>query len=394
MKKKKILLVWWYDRLDLIEPFLSMQDEVEFTVLFYRFPEQEDKAIADSLPFRRIFWLDYLSPYSLLKEISPEKVLFFGTDSTVTISLIAAANVMKIDTCYVSHGLRSELNEVIANIETVQTIDRYKEDNIYYTSKKWHTLLFLFFVLSLRNLKTFSLVVQVLIAEFKIKNPFKKLLFIKNPLRKVKHYYLFAPENALIMEELDAPNPNQIFYTGPYMMDRLFKEISIESLGIKNYWLIVDQPISNLNVEKRFELYRSIELLAKKQGKKLIIKLHPMNYDINTVDSEDVKWIKHSDNLPELIRDSFGVIGYYSTLFLPIISFKKCILFETGKTKIARKWADLKVVKLLDLNDFNIKDVNFDSFEVTDIDRENYIQQFVVYTDGKCSSRLKDLLVS
>lgn len=394
MEKKKVLLVWWYDRVDLIEPFLSMQDEVEFTVLFYRFPEQEDKKIAEKLPFRRIYWLDYFSPYSILKEVKPEKVLFFGNESTVTISLIAAANIMKIDTCYLSHGLKGELSEIIAGGDTEQTIERYRKDNKYYTSKKWHTVLFLFLVMSFKNLKSISFVIEVLIAEFKIKNSFKKLLFIKNSLRKVKYYYLFAPENALMINELDSPNSNQIYYTGPYMMDPLFKEISNSTFELNKYWLIIDQPISRFKTEDRFELYSSIGKLAKKQEKKLIIKLHPMNYDINTVDTHDISWIKHSENLPQLIKDASGVIGYYSTLFLPIISFKKCILFETGSNKLTKKWNDLKVIKLLNLNELKIEDIDFDSFEVSETDRDNYIKQFVVFTDGNCTSRLKKLLVN
>lgn len=392
--KKKILLVWWYDRLDLIEPFLSMQDEVEFTVLFYRFPEQENKAVADTLPFRRIFWLDYLSPYSLLMDVQPEKVLFFGNESVGTISLIAAANVMKIETCYVSHGLRSSLDEVIVVKDSVQTIDRYREDNKYYTAKKWHTLLFLFLVISFRNLKTIHLVLQVLYAEFKIKNTFKKLLFITNPLRKVKKYYLFAPENSLMMNELDHPHSSQIKYTGPYMMDQLFQEMNTKSDDFKNYWLVIDQPIAQLTSEERFDFYKSIGHQANSKGKKLKVKLHPMEYDRIQENDANIEWVKQSSDLSKLINEASGIIGFYSALFLPIITFKKCILFDTGSTQLVHKWSDMEVVKLLNIKDFDIADINFDNFDVSESNKQKYIHQFVAYTDGNCTKRLKKLITN
>lgn len=394
MNKKKVLLVWWYDRRDLIAPYLEMKEEIEFTVLFYRFQEQEDKSVADSLPFRRIYWLDYLTPYQLLRDVKPEKILFFGNDGALTISLIIAANVQNIETCYVSHGLRSELSEVQENLEAPKTIDRYKKDNKYYTSKKWHTILFLLMTTSLKNLRTFRVVYELLRAEFKYSNNIEKLINIQNPLRKVKSYYLFAPENAIMIHGIDHPDSAQIHYTGPYMMDELFKFLHQSQDGKKQNWLMIDQPIAGFDFEQRAMLYQKIAESATKRNSRLMVKLHPMEYGRNPGENSGIIWLKNVSNLNELIAASEGVLGFYSAMLLPMISFKKCILFDTNATVLTQKWKDMGVVRLLDPKSFEKDEIDFESFEIPEKNRENFIRQFVVYTDGKCTQRLKSLILN
>lgn len=391
--KKKILLVWWYDRQDLIAPYLEMKDELDITVLFYRFPHQETKEVAESLPFRRIYWLDYLSPYHLLKDIQPEKVLFFGIESVLTISLIAAAKIKNIPTAYISHGLRGDLNEVIKLDSQPISIERYQKSNKNYNEKKWHTLVFLFLVFSLKKLSSVKLIFEVLRSEFKYKNTFERLQSIKSKWRKVDQYYLYAPENAILMQELDHPDSKNIFYTGPFIIDSLFKEFKeAAQVNSKDYWLLIDQPIYTFTTEQKIEFYQKLVNVAQANNKNLVVKLHPMDYE-KDLNISNIQWIKTNNNMTQLIMESCGILGFFSTMLLPIICYKKCILFETNSTSLVKKWEDIQVVKRVNLESFQEKDINFDGLIIDEKSRNKFIQQFVVHMDGQCTQRLKSLIL-
>lgn len=392
--KKKILLVWWYDRLDLIKPYLEMTNEFEITVLFYRFPHQENLSVAEKLPFRRIYWLDYVSPYQLLKDTQPEKILFFGVESVLTICLIAAAKIKKIPTVYISHGLRGSLEEVIKNSNEPTSVERYQKTNKDYNEKKWHTLVFLFLTFSFNKISSIKFIIEVFKSEIFYKNTFEKLKFIRSSLRKVDEYYLYAPENALLFNELDEPNRNNIFYTGPYIIDSIFKELlEYKDFPEKDYWLLIDQPVNILEYEQKNNFYNKLANIAQKNNKKLFVKLHPMDFDkISNVQHPNIEWIKEHHQVAQLIMEASGVIGFFSTLLLPIICYKKCILFETNSNNLVKKWADINVIKRLDIQQFEEKDLNFDSLYIDEKFRQNFIDRFIVYTDGKSSERLKFLI--
>lgn len=397
--KKKVLLVWWYDRRDLIAPYLKMRDEIEFTVLFYRFPEQENKEVAESLPFRRIYWMDYLSPYAMIKDVQPEKILFFGHDSTLTIALIAAANVLKVPTAYVSHGLRSDFTHMLESQQKKQIeneIERYSDKNPAYQKKKWHTLLFLLNVISFRNLKTIQMVLGWIYTDFKIKNKLLKLKSFQNPLRKVRSYYLYAQQNASLIKGTDMTLDSQIYYTGPYSMDDIFSKISKSHYvePEQKYWLFIDQPIQIIKREDRLRLFKKISLAAKAQNKQLLVKLHPMEYELESPLLENIRWERTVDNIEELIVNSEGCFGFYSTLMLAIIPFKKTIVFDIDNSYFTNEWAKMKVVKKLNFYNFKEEGLNFDNFEVSKEHMQKFIDKHITYTDGKCTERLKREILS
>lgn len=391
--KKKILLVWWYDRQDLIAPYLEMKDELDITVLFYRFPHQESKEVAESLPFKKIYWLDYISPYQLLNDIQPEKVLFFGIESVLTISLIAAAKIKNIPTAYISHGLRGDLNEVIKIDSQPISIERYQKSNKNYNEKKWHTLVFLFLVFSIKKPSSFKLIFEVLRSEIKYKNTFERLQSIKSKWRKVDQYYLYAPENALLIQEIDHPDPKNIFYTGPFIIDSLFKEFNdVKKIDNKDYLLLIDQPLYTFTVEQKIAFYKKIANIAQANNKRLVVKLHPMDYkkDFNI---SNIQWLKTNENMTQFIMESSGILGFFSTMLLPIICYKKCILFETNSSNLVKKWEEFKVIKRVNLQSFQEKDIHFDSFIINENSRKDFIKQFVVHIDGQCTQRLKTLIL-
>ncbi len=119
-----------------------------------------------------------------------------------------------------------------------------------------------------------------------------------------------------------------------------------------------------------------------------------MEYDRIQENDANIEWVKQSSDLSKLINEASGIIGFYSALFLPIITFKKCILFDTGSTQLVHKWSDMEVVKLLNIKDFDIADINFDNFDVSESNKQKYIHQFVAYTDGNCTKRLKKLITN
>lgn len=398
-EKKKVLLVWWYDRKDLIAPYLEMQNSFEFTVLFYRFKSQENSTIANELPFKRIYWTEYLSPYQLLDEINPEKILFFGTEDMLSTALIVAAKIKSIDTCYVSHGLRGSLSEIISSIENnpKNKIERYSADNPDFNRKKWHSFIFLANAASIRNLRSIYFILQCFYISFRISNAFSRLLYLDYELRKPDFYYFFAKSNAKLFLELDNAPIEKIKYTGPYTMDSVFKEFTKLSSNLfsqkEPYWVLIDQPLSSVIQEEKVKFFKKLSQIASQKGRRVYVKLHPMEYNFDYSSIENIEWIKQTSSLNELIINAEGCLGYHSALLLPIIPIKKCILFNPEKVSLTDQWAEIGAVKLLDFESFSTDELDFESFDVTEEAKKRFIEEYITFQDGKCTERLKQLIL-
>ena len=88
MKKKAIL--FWFEmdkRLELLQPFITMSDDIEFVHVFFRTREERQIQLS---PFEIIYWFDYKTPYEMLKKHKPDFIVG-ATENLLAISLIVAA---------------------------------------------------------------------------------------------------------------------------------------------------------------------------------------------------------------------------------------------------------------------------------------------------------------
>ena len=145
MKKKKAILVWFEmeRRLELLQPFIDMSDDIEFVHLHFR--TREERKVNQS-PFEIIYWFDYASPYQLIKKHNPDFIVG-ATEGLLSISLIAAAKEKNIPFYGMQHGFTTEnflsiiKNEKRGFADTFKKLKTHlKTTTFYFSSLRFRTL--------------------------------------------------------------------------------------------------------------------------------------------------------------------------------------------------------------------------------------------------------------
>src|SRR5688572_18848133 len=113
--RRRVLINWYYSRFDLTEYLLNFAEEIEIVFLFKQFKEEEPDYITQHKNISVVYWGNYKSPYQLLKEVSPDIVVFADLESFNQIALNVAARNTGIKTFVLQHGVRGEfeINEAL-----------------------------------------------------------------------------------------------------------------------------------------------------------------------------------------------------------------------------------------------------------------------------------------
>jgi hypothetical protein len=398
MAKLKVLLHWWYDRADLTKPFLEMQDSFDFTVIFYKYPQQETSDLSN-FPFKRIYWSQYHSPYEILSEIRPDLLLLFGFTGKYSLALLLAARVRSIPSCYLTHGIHGTMEDTLKkNLERLEGSSpiQYSDNNRYFKSARWRSVSFLAAALSLKNVSAFPIVAKYIFHSLK-KGPIEiKLSKIQSPVRLPDYQIFFAPAYIKRFVERDNLDLSTVFYSGPFTMDSQFRAINnaVKEVWTGNNVLFIDQPMIMLPKAHMVDFYLRIARAFDSQGKKLIIKLHPLNYTAEWLPVDKaIDYVRNEEPIAELINKSEACLGFYSTLLLPIICKRKCILFNPGNNSIVKAWQDAGVVKVVDFYSFGTTELNLENFNVTPEAKAHFISEFIHDNSGQCATKLKTLLL-
>src|SRR5687768_8598575 len=91
----RILLVWNYERIDCIQPFLDLEDQFHFFFL-NKFKEEDDQFAGNAKNIKRIYWTDYSGPGAILDEVKPQAIIFMSLIHFTDIILNSIAKKRKI----------------------------------------------------------------------------------------------------------------------------------------------------------------------------------------------------------------------------------------------------------------------------------------------------------
>ena len=390
-KKKKGLLVWFEmdKRIELLQPFINMSDEIEFVHLHFRTREERD---VEQSPFEVIYWFDYKSPYELIKKHTPEFIVG-TTEGILAISLIVAAEEKNIPYYGLQHGFTPEnLLDIIKNEKRAPLASVAKLKTYLQTTR--------FFFSSLR-LKSLGRFFQYSNLFYLFYTNFPEAAINKNKYKWVKprYYVCFSEISAVHYKNLYNLEESQIKYIGILSFDSFFKAISQikPTYDTEKYYLLIDtsfidyhKPISKEQIER---CYHELNEYCRKEGARLYIKLHPRNYEISDFSGNDsIRVIKNLDmaDLARVIVNAAGCFGFYSTLTMPIsfmlptIQIKYDDVYELGL-------AEKKVTPVLDFYTFEASEILF--YPVTD-EKKALEKEFLFATDGKAVERLKQILLS
>jgi hypothetical protein len=398
LAKKKVLLHWWYDRKDLIRPFISMHEEFDFTVIFYKHPEQETSDLSQ-FPFKRIYWLDYDSPKRILNNEQPDLIVLFGFEGYYTIALLLAAKASSIPTCYVSHGLQGSLADLLQkqNLKIEDSTPMaYRKNNPLNKSKRWKSIYFFLGALSLRNLRVWPFAIRYIFESVRKGSLELKLTRMQTPLRLPDYQVFFAPAYTRTYVERDNLSLKNVIYSGPYTMDAQFTDIfkTVGDSGSGNHVLLIDQPMITLSTVQMADFYLRVGKSLQEIGKKLIIKLHPLNYNAEWLPIDaSIEYSRDETSISQLVDKASACMGFYSALLLPVICKRKCILFNPGNNSIVKAWEEIGVAKVVDFYSFKSEDLLLDDFVIHPQAKEKFIQEFIHDTSGRCTENLRNILL-
>ena len=398
--KTKVLLVWWYDRNDLIAPFIKMKDDIEFTCLFYRFKEQEN--LSFEMPFPRIYWTDYSTPQQLLNAIKPDKVVFMGIENFLTFGLNIAAKNKNIPTYYLFHGLNFNSVEERVNLgldslenklENVVDI-RYFEKNIFYTKQKYHSILFFFY--ALLHYKCILNCLPIIKFLIDYKNMSNRLVFLttnKEEFRLPSHYILMSKAASNYFVERDGIDESRMMFIGPYMSDEMYGNYEGISTIPYKYILLIDQNIALFDISEKNEIISKLRLRAAELQLKLLVKVHPADLHADKIfHNDDVILVKSNSNIKEMIYKAEYIVGYDSALLLPAIVKNKVTCIKINeKRKMADLWHKYKVVGLISKESI-FQGESFDFFEPKQEDVDYFVEEYLGFADGNSIQRLKLIL--
>jgi hypothetical protein len=275
--KKKGLLVWFEmdRRLELLQPFIDMSDEIEFTHLFFRTREERTVQLS---PFKIIYWFDYNTPYELIRKHKPDFIIG-ATEVLQTISLIVAAKEKNIPYYGLQHGFSTE-----NFVSIVKKVTRESPFSPAQLKKHFKTSLFYFSSLRLKTLGRIFQYTRLFVLFYK-KFPEEAIIDGQYKWVKPTCYLCFSEISSGHYKYLYKLEDSEIKYIGIPSFDSLFKAFDFAKRDVdgEKYYLLIDtsfidyhKPISD---EQIWRCYDTLNEYCRQQGTKLYIKLHPRNYD-------------------------------------------------------------------------------------------------------------------
>lgn len=388
--KTKGLLVWFEmdKRPELLAPFASMDNEIEFTQLYYR--TKEDRKINIS-PFPMIYWFDYTSPYQIIKKIKPDFIIGV-TEGLMEISLINAAKEYGIPYYGLQHGFTPEnISSLLPEINrpsvfSLETIKKYLKIFRFY-----------FFSLRVKNVNRLFEKINFLFSFYKM-NPLDAISKKKYNWLKPNAYICFSEQSAFHYRHLYGLSPKEIKYIGISGFDDFFKGVKEGSFMPKEekYFVLIDTNFEEyhtpISKEKIWRCYNELKAYCLQKKARLYIKLHPWSYKYEYDDSEAINFIKdiNMNALGKFIASAEACFGFYSTLTIPIAFIKPTIQIKYDDV-VEQGLVNEGITPVLDFFTFFKEDINFSE----PVSNKNILQEkYLFSTDGNSAERIKNILLN
>jgi hypothetical protein len=403
-EKPRILLCWGYHRFGYVKLFNELHEHFEFVYLNYIFKEAELQSFTDD---KKVYWGDYSDINDLLEKVKPNKVLFIGINSPLTILLNSACQQKKIKTIFLQHGI-FETHETYLAIEKMERNNPPNTTTINQptTSNKKFGIQFMWRSFGWNTKYAFVTISLLYIYTKLFNSHFKALNLLKHNSRTANMYLVYTDYCSQILKTRDGVKDSQIIEIGNPEADEIININNNRPSHYSkelNYFLLIDNilaeaegypnsPVSKNDVNL---FYSKLNQFAKKQGKKLYIKLHPFSYSSTYfIKDPNIVYLRDVEDMAKLIIESFAVFGHNSTLLIPAIALKKSCLFRlTEKSLLLDFMEQFNYSPVLDYFTFSIDDIRFnDTISESQIAAFN---KFYLYkVDGKTKKRLKTYLLS
>lgn len=412
--RNRVLFVGDFNRADFQYAATLIKDDADVFFIEY----VNDKAITgdDYKQYgKAIFWKDYRSAFDLLDRVKPTKVVFFFLESYNHIALNVASKLRGITTYHLEHGLRC-----------------YKR---YNALKAHHSK-----VLKVKQRSLSGRVKGFISRAAEFKDRLKTRLFFSNTIKEapnsekefLKEYYAVRSRNSIldtfekIRNEYRMPDKyisfSPLVFRYHQIHEALRGDFPVECIGVPNFdafyflrdreWkdgdvLFIDQPFLEQNrygwtKQNKEQFLRDISGLVGQMGKKLYIKLHPLNRRevFQVIGSEQHVVIMEDSNWFNDLNAISVVLGFHSTLMMPFVAMKGVCCFslnvhpeidEAVLPSMLESKA-IKTVRRLDELKECFENISSEYEEQLQY-KEEFTLQWLYKFDGKSSQRLRNILL-
>jgi hypothetical protein len=400
----RILLIVQPERFDFYS-YLAEAENVEWSLLWYEKPEQM-MLQNEQLPinFKKIYyWNQFSTPDKLLKELQPDRIVFFEIIDLRQIALNVAALARNISTVYLEHGAAGDKDTAI---------ERWKE--VTFTN---HKLPYIFKRLKasfLDVLKSKFFYYSVVKGFKSTRNYFKYLILPFQMLRgapnKVLSYNKFrerVPAKSIVFNKgnfneyslYTGINTKDALFTGVPAFDNYFSATNFT----KDHLVFIDHPykeemLCNWTSEHHAAVAQALFKLAEQKQTHIYIKLHPrsdasvwQNYSYN---NDFVTIIQHGDYL-NLFLEAKLILGFSSSLINGFLCAKKNVVLlgwhpephifgvDFSKSKLCHK--SLNIEELNEKYDYWVSN---NLTEENEIEYQNFLKEFNYPFDGRATERV------
>ncbi|NCT75338.1 MAG: hypothetical protein GXC78_12445 [Chitinophagaceae bacterium] len=396
IEKPRVLLNWDTERKDLLEPFVRLHEHIEFIIIWGDYVQEEKR----NHPFRQISFKSYRTPYALLKDIKPDKVLFFNINSFPQVALNLAAHNLGITTYVMHHGIHhSDFLEIVQRKAVMEGPPRNK------LTSNFQTFRFYFSALKFKNLAQLPAFIRFAWYRKRMERLLaaEKCVF---PARLPDWYINLSPHNAIAIKKVDhIKDDTRFIYIGHPFFDRIlsdFAELQKQSAPVtEKYWLLIDFPNNDnvvafklMGASGKEAFYKQLSAIAKGAGYRLKIKLHPFGYDsVHNYQDDNIDLIREAD-IGRLIFEAAACFSFFSTLLIPVIYAKGfCHIFHIGEDRhLQAELVELGVGIKLDVFNFSESDLVYSSETISEMAQKVFVERYLYYPDGHATERLCKVL--
>ncbi|KAA9327392.1 polysialyltransferase family glycosyltransferase [Adhaeribacter soli] len=422
--KQTLLIVGDYNRND----FLSMFDDLKDSFNFY-FIEFASEAEVTSFKFKEygqnVFWKDFTDAYDLLEQLKPSKVVYFFIESYNHVALNVACKAKGVSTYILEHGFR---NSNIAELIHVGRKEKSVNGKFSFSKMSLNRVSSIF--RKLVNISTFlfyfrtAVKSETRIAEFLLKyywvrsrrSTLDTIRLIDSDLRRADIYISFSPAVFDSYKQLDVlAASHQVQFIGIPYFDKFHKALrkANPGPGKEKIALFVDHPhvtkgLFGWTEENKVQFIAELVKACTGEGYRLLIKSHPsglkdQNCWKKVIAGNSQVELIDQETLEENISAISLVLGFYSTLLLPLAAIPGTVLFtfethpelDPGKGYLSEHLVESGVGHpLLKVEEFRqaIKDLHLYKIEQQK-NKESFINKWMYKFDGQSGQRLQNFLL-
>ena len=408
--KENLIIVGDYNRSDFLYVARVMHEHYNIYFLEYT---HEAEIISDQYKKwgKAIFWGDYKDALDLVDQIKPKMVVFYFIETFNHVALNVTCRYKGIRTYHMEHGIRNyemlqaNINH-IAGQRKLTLADMLRKLKDIRSRVKGR----FFFQNTVAKLpETYSHFLKEYFRVRGSKTVFETFCEVNNPLRIADSYISFSPKIFQFHKKSDhLPESYPVHFIGCPSFDYLADSAINISAG--NNILFIDNAFETYHIfgwheENKIQFLDQLVSFVESRNKKLWIKPHPYaNEKVYAASKKcrNVSFIEDEKNFDEAINDSKIIIGFYSTLLMPMMAMEHTVCFslemhpsspekepsmflvETGATKKINNWEQLG-------NAFE----NLD--EISDEQKrfkKKFIEDWLYKFDGKSTERLRNILLN